>query len=62
MTSPNTLPRDPITIEFDSWMGKSTRYKIRKTKTFTDEYKARSFWISKHKLGRNPKIISKRSH
>jgi len=43
-------PNDPVVIEYDL-RGR------RVTKTFTNAFAARRFWISKDKLGRNPRVL-----
>lgn len=43
-------PQEPVVIEYDS-RGR------RVTKTFTNAYEARRFWISKDRQGRNPHVV-----
>ena len=55
MASFNSLPRcKPVVVEYDSARGK------RATKTFTDPYAARRFWVLKDAAGKNPRIVSSR--
>ena len=50
MTSPSSLPREPVVIEY-------TSRGVRVTKSFIDPYAARRFWIQKDKAGKTPRVL-----
>lgn len=50
MFGPANTPQQPVTVAYDC---RGTRT----TKTFTDAYEARRFYVSKYRAGKNPKVV-----
>lgn len=48
---PVNTPHHEVTVEYDA-------AKRRVSKTFTDPFEARRFYVAKAKAGKNPKVIN----